>query len=152
MSELSDYYYWPTWKLSKLNEAVHRLNRDIQTRMTMPGLSLHLAQILLRLAVTLLEQPQQTRGFFRQRSFYVAGERAKMSSPTGWAASCGLNVISRVTRPSLCGVSVIWLNLNWDAVCVFSTLLWPDFLFTSINTWWSHWGKGLKAVESKFAG
>lgn len=36
-----------------------------------------------------------------------------MSSHTGWAGSCGFNVIRRVTQPSLCGVPVIWLNSKW---------------------------------------
>lgn len=46
-----------------------------------------------------------------------------MSSRTGWAGSCGFNVISRVTQPSLCGVPVIWLNSNWEKRWFFHSAL-----------------------------
>lgn len=66
------------------------------------------------------------------------------SSHIGWAGSWGLNVVRRVTRPSLCGVPVIWVNFKLGSG--FSTPLWPAILSAHINTWWSHWSWGKRAL------
>lgn len=69
-----------------------------------------------RLTMTLLPQLEAASpGIFLHGSA-LCQKFISMSSSTSWAGSCGFNVISSVTQPSLCGESVIWLNSNREEV------------------------------------